>query len=99
MPLAGRPYRRGSIHLDAIYAWKATIVSLSHAFEARTIDDLLFLGNPNMANYLCVSGDGVTKFSGLIGVQFFISLLIVFATSRGSNPTNGFPRVAVFSPI
>ena len=60
-------YHRGNISPDAIYVWKATIVSLSQAFDVQTIDDLLFLGNPDVATHLHVSGDGVTKFSRLIG--------------------------------
>jgi HNH endonuclease len=60
-------YHRGTISSDAIYAWKATIVSLSQAFDTQSIDDLLFLANSHVANHLHVSGDGVAKFSRLIG--------------------------------
>ena len=41
------------------------LVSLSHAFDTATIDDLLFLSSPQAAN-LRVSGDGVLKFSRLV---------------------------------
>lgn len=42
------------------------LISLSHAFDTATIDDLLFLASPEAGNLL-VSGDGVLKFSRLIG--------------------------------
>jgi hypothetical protein len=60
-------HHRGTIPSDAIYAWKAIIVSLSQAFDTQAIDDLLFLANPHVAGHLHVSGDGVAKFSRLIG--------------------------------
>jgi hypothetical protein len=60
-------FHRGTIARDAIYAWKAMIVSLSHAFDTQAIDDLLFLANPAVTEHLQVSGDGVIKFSRLIG--------------------------------
>jgi HNH endonuclease len=59
-------HHRGTIPSDAIYAWKATIVSLSQAFDTQAIDDLLFLANPDVANNLLVC-DGVARFSRLIG--------------------------------
>ena len=58
-------FTRGTISRDSIYAWKLTFVSLSHAFDANAVDDLLFLTTPNIVNLL-VSGDGVLKFSRLI---------------------------------
>jgi hypothetical protein len=58
-------YTRGTITRDSIHAWKLILVSLTHAFDANAIDDLLFLRTPNIAN-LRVSGDGVLKFSRLI---------------------------------
>lgn len=58
-------FHRGEIVRDSIYAWKAMLVSLSHAFDTATIDDLLFLASPPAAN-LRVSGDGVLKFSRLV---------------------------------
>src|SRR4051812_33160291 len=41
------------------------LVSLSHAFDITTIDDLLFLATPKVES-LQVTGDGVLKFSRLI---------------------------------
>lgn len=41
------------------------LVSLSHAFDQQTIDDLLFLATPEAKN-LRVSGDGALKFSRLV---------------------------------
>ena len=58
-------FHRGEISRDSIYAWKAMLVSLSHAFDQATIDDLLFLATPEAAN-LRVSGDGALKFSRLV---------------------------------
>ena len=59
-------FHRGTISRDSIYAWKLMLVSLSHAFDVSTIDDLLFLKATQSSNLL-VSGDGVLKFSRLIG--------------------------------
>jgi hypothetical protein len=58
-------FHRGEIVRDSIYAWKSMLVSLSHAFDVNTIDDLLFLATPE-ATQLRVSGDGVLKFSRLV---------------------------------
>ena len=58
-------FHRGEISRDSIYAWKAMLISLSHAFDQQTIDDLLFLATPEAAN-LRVSGDGALKFSRLV---------------------------------
>jgi hypothetical protein len=60
-------HHRGTIPSDAIYAWKATIISLSQAFDTQAVDDLLFLANPDVTTHLQVSGDGVARFSRLIG--------------------------------
>jgi hypothetical protein len=43
------------------------LVSLSHAFDSNTIDDLLFLSLPEVGMELHVSGDGVLRFSRLVG--------------------------------
>jgi len=59
-------FHRGEIHRDSIYAWKSMIVSLNQAFDQRDIDDLLFLGSESPFD-LQMSGDGVAKFSRLIG--------------------------------
>jgi hypothetical protein len=85
-------FHRGTIARDSIYAWKMMLVSLSNAFDVPTIDDLLFLGTPE-AQKLQVSGDGVLKFSRLIGAglatlqsQRFVpsgSLQVVVLTQRG----------------
>lgn len=58
-------YHRGEISRDSIFAWKAVLVSLSHAFDTNTIDDLLFLSMPE-ADELRISADGVLRFSRLI---------------------------------
>ena len=58
-------FHRGEIKRDSIYAWKAMLVSLSHAFDTNTIDDLLFLSMPE-ADDLRISADGVLKFTRLI---------------------------------
>jgi hypothetical protein len=59
-------FHRGTYSRDSIYAWKVTLVSLSNAFDTNAIDDLLFLKATQGSNLL-VSGDGVLKFSRLIG--------------------------------
>lgn len=61
-------FHRGEIVRDSIYAWKSMLVSLSHAFDTQTIDDLLFLATDEAA-HLKVSGDGVLKFSRLIAAR------------------------------
>ena len=58
-------FHRGEIQRDSIYAWKAMLVSLSHAFDTNTVDDLLFLSMPEAAA-LQISADGVLRFSRLI---------------------------------
>jgi hypothetical protein len=65
-PMCHAMYTRGTIARDSIYAWKLILVSLGHAFDRDAIDDLLFLTTPDVAT-LKVSGDGVLKFSRLIG--------------------------------
>jgi HNH endonuclease len=64
-PMCHALYTRGIIPRESIYAWKLMLVSLSHAFDTNTIDDLLFLKTPDIQS-LRVSGDGVLKFSRLI---------------------------------
>ena len=58
-------YTRGEIDRDSIYTWKSVLVSLSQAFDIPTIDQLVFLNQPEAA-ILDVSGDGVLHFSRLI---------------------------------
>jgi hypothetical protein len=58
-------YHRGTISSDAIYAYKAMLVALSHAFDVEAVDRLLFLSScPN--DFLIVSGDGLLAFARLI---------------------------------
>ena len=90
-------FHRGEIARDSIYAWKSMLVSLSHAFDTATLDDLLFLAMPEAAN-LHVSGDGVLKFSrlvaaGLATFQVFMQNgpLILYAvglTPKGTHLVN-----------
>ena len=85
-------FTRGTISRDAINAWKLMLVSLSHAFDKETIDNLLFL-KIVPPNTLAISGDGVLKFSALIstGLATFqltmqngpIVLYRVFLTPQG----------------
>ena len=49
-----------------MYAWKGILVALGQAFDSNAIDDLLFLSVVDQQP-LALSGDGVRKFSGLIG--------------------------------
>jgi hypothetical protein len=58
-------YHRGTINRESIYAWKSMLLSLSHAFDTHTLDDLIFLSSEKIPS-LGVSGDGVLKFSRLI---------------------------------
>jgi hypothetical protein len=61
-------FHRGTIARESLYAWKAMLVALSHAFDAATIDDLLFLDAVRERKQeLDISGDGVLRFSRLIG--------------------------------
>lgn len=59
-------YTRRTIPQESIRAWKMMIVSLNNAFDSQTIDDLLFLSKIG-PKQLGISGDGVLKFSRLIG--------------------------------
>jgi hypothetical protein len=58
-------HHRGTISAEAIYVYKALLVSLSQAFDLEGIDRLLFLSNVG-STPLIVSGDGVLIFSRLI---------------------------------
>lgn len=62
-------YTRGTITRDAINAWKTMLVSLNHAFDKESIDNLLFL-KVAPPNSLAISGDGVLKFSHLIAAGY-----------------------------
>jgi hypothetical protein len=59
-------YHKKLISKDSIYAWKLMLVSLTRAFDTNAVDDLLFLKQKPSSD-LRVSGDGVLKFSRLIG--------------------------------
>jgi hypothetical protein len=88
---------RGTISRDSIYAWKSMLVSLSAAFDAATLDNLLFLASPSVTN-LRVSGDGVLQFSrlvaaGLAEFQLFMQngpmlLYTVALTPKGAHLVN-----------
>ena len=69
-------FHRGEIQRDSIYAWKAMLVSLSHAFDTNTVDDLLFLSMPE-ATGLRISADGVLKFSRLIASGLTTAHLVI----------------------
>ncbi|MBW2571960.1 MAG: HNH endonuclease [Deltaproteobacteria bacterium] len=58
-------YHRGTITQDSIYAYKAMLVSLSHAFDVEAVDRLLFLAQCTK-DFLIVSGDGVLHFSRIL---------------------------------
>jgi hypothetical protein len=74
-PMCHALFHRGEISRDSIYAWKSMLISLSRAFDVATIDDLLFLNLPDIEN-LGVSGDGVLKFSRLIGTGLASFILL-----------------------
>ena len=84
-------FHRGIISRDAIYAYKGMLVALNHAFDEATIDGLLFLYGlqPVMRTArvedfvlprrgLLVSGDGVLRFSRLIGSGLATFELVLF---------------------
>lgn len=58
-------YHRGTIHEDAIYAYKSMLVSLTRAFDIEAVDRLLFIDKCEK-DFLVVSGDGLVKFDRLI---------------------------------
>ncbi len=72
-PTCHRLYHNGNIKRESIVGWKGMLVALSNAFDTHALDDLIFLNNLQPRE-LCVSGDGVLKFSplmaaGLAGFQ------------------------------
>lgn len=68
-------HTRGTIPQESIWSWKTILVSLNAAFDRQTIDDLLFLSKvPD--NSLGISGDGVLRFSRLIGADLATFTLI-----------------------
>lgn len=58
-------HHRGTISQEAIYAYKAMLVALTHAFDVGAADRLLFLNNC-AKDWLIVSGDGLLAFGRLI---------------------------------
>ncbi len=63
-PTCHRLYHRGDIPREAIRVWKGMLVALNRAFDAPTIDDLIFLSlseRPHM-----YSADAVLNFRRLI---------------------------------
>lgn len=65
-PNCHRLYHNGTINRESIVTWKGMLVALSNAFDTQALDDLIFL-NSLKPRQLCVSGDGVLKFSRLMG--------------------------------
>jgi hypothetical protein len=63
-------YTRGTITKDAIYTYKAVLISLSAAFDKEGIDNLLFLGIVSPRKDLVISGDGVLRFAPLIAAGY-----------------------------
>lgn len=64
-PYCHNLHHRGTIPAEAIYVYKAVLVSLSQAFDINGVDQLLFLSSVGTTP-LIVSGDGVLAFSRLI---------------------------------
>lgn len=63
-------YTRGEITKEAINAWKLMLVTLSHTFDQESISNLLYLkvmGDKPAGHRVYMGGDGVAKFSHLIG--------------------------------
>ena len=83
-------FHRGEIKRDSIYAWKTLLVSLSHAFDKNTLDDLIFLSMPESQG-LEITGDGVLKFSRLIASG--LATTYVSASSRCSDNYYTFYRI------
>lgn len=64
-PMCHNLYHRGTIHEDAIYAYKAMLVAITGAFDVKAIDQLLFLELCDK-DFLVVSGDGLLHFGRLV---------------------------------
>jgi len=58
-------YHRGTISSDAIYTYKALLVSISRGFDVDAVDKLLFL-EMMPTDFVVVSGDGLLHFGRLI---------------------------------
>ncbi len=61
-------HHRGTIHKEALYAWKGILVALGAAFDREAIDRLMFL-SMCPKDYLVVSGDGLLHYSRLIAAN------------------------------
>ena len=70
-------YTRGTIPRSAIQAYKVMLVSLSAAFDSRGIEDLLFLHKATQRRNLVITGDGVLRFTALIGSGYADYQLLV----------------------
>ena len=57
-------YERGNIPPESIAAWKAFLVSLTRAYDHRTLDLLRFL---ERVPGFCCSADGIVAFAPLVG--------------------------------
>jgi hypothetical protein len=73
-------FHRGTIKQESIYVWKSILVSLTQAFDLRTVDQLLFLKSLKSGS-LYISGDGVLEFNRLIA-----SGLAVFELAKENGP-------------
>ena len=68
-PTCHEAYRLGTITAEALHTHKSVLMSLTSAFDNRTIDLLLLLvGLPR--DPLIVSGDGVLAFAGLAAAGY-----------------------------
>lgn len=77
-------YTRGTISKDAIYTYKAVLVSLSAAFDREGIDNLLFLGIVSPRQDLIITGDGVLRFAPLIAAGYAQYQLL---STNGNTPS------------
>ena len=68
-------HHRGDITQEALYTYKAILISLGNAFDVATVDQLLFLDAVN-ARTLQLQGQGVLTFMRLIaaGLASFESI-------------------------
>ena len=64
-PTCHRLHHRGDLTQEALYAYKAILVSLSNAFDVATVDQLLFLDTV-AGRSLQIQGQGVLTFMRLI---------------------------------
>ena len=64
-PTCHNLYHRGTIHPDAIHAYKAMLVAIGRAFDLDAVDKLFFLHRLDH-DFLITSGDGLLHFARLI---------------------------------